>query len=180
MNPLYDIRQTLTARGILICFNGPFSHSIIEELGKALNRYLESAEVTKSSMMDVFSVFIEATQNVRNYANRADLPEVEHTRLNQGIIVIARQGDHYIVHSGNCVLRDHGEELIRRLDGITALDKTGLKALYKETLRQERRPDHPGAGLGLIDMARKASEPLHYALVPEENGRSFFSLQVVI
>ena len=180
MNPLYDIRQTLSASGILICFNGPFSHSIIEELGKAVNKYLESDDVKKSAMMDVFSVFIEATQNVRNYASRADLTEEERGRLNMGIIVIARQGGRYIVHSGNCVRQAHGEALVRRLDELGKLDKAGLKALYKEALRQERQPDQQGAGLGLIDMSRKASEPLDYMLVPEEDGYAFFSLQVVI
>lgn len=180
MTHLYDIRRTLTDGGILICFNGPFSHSIIEELGKAVNRYLESAEVKKSAMMDVFSVFIEATQNVRNYAHRPDVTEAERPRLNTGIIVIARQGEHYVVHSGNCVRREHGDELLRKLDAIAGLDKAGLKLLYKEKLRQEVPPGSQGAGLGLIDMARKATEPLAYTLVPEEDGYAFFSLQVVI
>ena len=180
MTNLYDIRRTLTDGGILICFNGPFSHSIIEELGKAVKKHLESEEIQKSAMMDVFSVYIEATQNVRNYANRADLTEGERTRLNTGIIVIARQGEHYVVHSGNCVRRDHGEALLQRLDALAGVDKAGLKGLYKEKLRQTIPPGSLGAGLGLIEMARKATEALHYALVPEEDGFAFFSLQVVI
>jgi hypothetical protein len=180
MTHLYDIRRTLTDGGILICFNGPFSHSIIEELGKAVNKYLESAEVKKSAMMDVFSVFIEATQNVRNYAHSPDVTEAERPRLNTGIIVIARRENHYVVNSGNCVRQEHGEELLRRLDALAGQDKAGLKALYKERLHQEVPQGSQGAGLGLIDMARKATEPLSYTLVPEGDGYAFFSLQVVI
>jgi hypothetical protein len=170
----------LTESGILIRFNGPFSHSIIEELGKAVKKYLESEDVQKSAMMDVFSVYIEATQNVRNYANRSDLTETERAHLNTGIIVIARQGDHYVVHSGNRVRPGHGAQLLRDLDGLAALDKGQLKALYKEKLRQVLPPGSQGAGLGLIDMARKATQALDYSLVPEEDGYAFFSLQVVI
>jgi hypothetical protein len=180
MTDLYDIRKNLTSAGILICFNGPFSHSIIEELGKAVKKYLESAEIQKSAMMDVFSVYIEATQNVRNYANRADLDKAERDRLNTGIIVIAKRDEHYVVHSGNCVRSDHGQELVRVLDGLAAKDKTELKAMYKERLHQAVPAGSTGAGLGLIDMARKAKEPLHYSLVPEGDGYGFFSLQVVI
>jgi hypothetical protein len=180
MTNLYDIRRTLTEGGILICFNGPFSHSIIEELGKAVKKHLESAEVQKSAMMDVFSVFIEATQNVRNYATRPDLTEAERPGLNTGIIVIAKDGPRYVVHSGNCVRHQHGEQLIRRLDALAALDKAGLKACYKEQLRRDLPAGSQGAGLGLIDMARKASEALHYSLVPESEGYAFFSLRVVI
>lgn len=180
MTNLNDIRQTLTDGGILICFNGPFSHSIIEELGKAVKKHLENEDVQKSAMMDVFSVYIEATQNVRNYGNRPDLSEAERPKLNTGIIVIAKQEDRYVVHSGNCVRHDHGSELVRRLDLLSGLDKPALKAMYKEVLRQELPLGKRGAGLGLIEMARKAREPLQYSLIPEGEGYAFFSLQVVL
>ena len=37
-----------------------------------------------------------------------------------------------------------------------------------------------GAGLGLIDIARKSSEPLKASLQTVANGRSFISLSAVI
>ena len=103
MPNLHDLRGTLSSQGALICFNGPFIHSIIEELGKAVRKYLETEEVQKSALMDVFSVYIEATQNVANYANRGEWREDERLKLNAGIIVIGRDGDRYVVQSGNPV-----------------------------------------------------------------------------
>ena len=179
MQTLHEVRSALSADGILICFNGPFSHGIIEELGKAVRRYLETEEVRKTALMDVFAVYIEATQNVANYANRPGRPEEERQRLNAGLIVIGRQGEHYVVQSGNPLLAADAEALSRRLDRISALDKPGLKALYKEQMRQPVEPGG-GAGLGLIDMARKANAPLEYALVPDDAGLLFFSLKVIL
>jgi hypothetical protein len=61
------------------------------------------------------------------------------------------------------------------------LDKTALKAAYKEQLRKPRDADaSSGAGLGLIDIARKASEPLSASLTSHSDGRAFFSLRAVI
>lgn len=180
MDLLHDVRRTLTAEGILICFNGPFSHSIIEELGKAVKRYLESEEVRKSALLDVFSVYIEATQNVANYANRRDRPEEERQRLNSGIVVIGRQGEHYVIHCGNVVLPADGRALKARIDHLNTLDKAGLKAMYKAQVHGTPDPGGLGAGLGLIDMARKASEPLAYSLIPEEGGLDFFYLKVTL
>ncbi|MDR3671833.1 MAG: SiaB family protein kinase [Holophaga sp.] len=180
MQNLHELRHTLTSQGALICFNGPFSHSIIEELGKAVRKYLEAEEMQKSDLMDVFSVYIEATQNVSNYANREERQEQERTRLNAGIIVIGREGDRYAVLSGNLVHPEDGEALRQRLDRLAALDKAGLKALYKEQMRNKLGPGSSGAGLGLIDMARKAKAPLEYALVPEQEGLTFFSLKVLV
>jgi hypothetical protein len=180
MDRLHEVRRALSSEGILMCFNGPFSHSIIEELGKAVRRYLESEELRRSSLMDVFSVYVEATQNVANYANRAGRPEEQRQQLNSGIIVIGRRGDQYLIQSGNPVQPEDAGPLRSRLDQIIALDKTGLKALYKERMRQPLEPGRSGAGLGLIDMARKASEPLTYTFVPGEDGMPFFSLKVIV
>lgn len=180
MNDLGDLRRTLSEAGVLLCFNGPFSHSIIEELGTAVKKYLESAEVQRSAVADVFSVYIEATQNVRNYAAREDLTEAERRRVGQGIIVVSREEENYLVSSGNVVRRADGEALLERLEGLRGLDKAALKALYREQLRRELPPGARGAGLGLIDMARRAHAPLRYTLSPDAEGYAFFSLQVVI
>jgi hypothetical protein len=64
---LYELKTCLEEKGILISFSGPFFHSIIEEVGKAVKKYLERIDVEKTAMMDVFSVYIEATQNLRDY-----------------------------------------------------------------------------------------------------------------
>ena len=47
-------------------------------------------------------------------------------------------------------------------------------------MRSKLGPGSCGAGLGLIDMARKASAPLEYGLVPDQAGLAFFSLKVII
>lgn len=167
---LFQLKENLGEAGALITFSGSFSHGIIEELGTAVRAYLESETVQKSAMMDVFSVYIEAAQNVRNYSGSA--PE--------GILVIARQGEHYEVHSGNVVRTEDVGGLSQRLQRLRELDKPGLKALYKEQLRKERASDQVGAGLGLIEMARRASQPLSWEFRPLPDGRSFFSLRVVV
>ena len=71
-----------------------------------------------------------------------------------------------------------------RLSSIAALaklDKNELKAAFKAQLRQPRDElSNNSAGLGLIDMARKASQPLICSLRPIDGEWSFFSLRVVL
>jgi hypothetical protein len=172
---LLRLKQELSRDGVLISFSGPFSHSIIEELGQAMRQYMESESVARAAMMDVFSVYIEQTQNVRNYTRRH---EGEGAIFASGIVVIARQGERYAVCSGNLVQDAEVAALAGRIDRLRGLDRAGLKALYKEQMR--RPAEGAGAGVGLIDMARRASEPLHYTLQPMGNGRTFFSLRAVI
>jgi hypothetical protein len=180
MAELDHIRQFLAAEGILMCFHGPFRHSIIEELGKAVRKHLETETVRKSAMVDVFSVFIEATQNVSNYANRKAWEEAERARVQNGILVIGRQGEAYQIRCGNFIHPRDTAALLARLDHLATLDAAGLKALYKEKLHAEVAPDVTGAGLGLIRMARTASKPLCYAIAEGHGGLDFFSLTVIL
>ncbi|HUD42364.1 MAG TPA: SiaB family protein kinase [Dokdonella sp.] len=172
---LFALKEQLREAGILISFTGSFSHSIIEELGTAVKKYLERADIQKSAIMDVFSVYIEAAQNVRNYTEQRGQSDAD-----SSIVVIARRDSHYRIYAGNVVEAADTEALGRRLDALAAMDKAALKAAYKDQLRRERGPDQSGAGLGLIEIARRATRPLEYSFTPLAEGRAYFSLCVEI
>lgn len=141
---LSRLKDELTRNRAMICFNGAFVHSIIEEIGNALRRYMESAETQKSAAMDVFSVYIEQAQNVRNYLARKRFADPSH---NDAIIVISRKGERYVISSGNIVEVADVAELTARLESVARLDQEGLRKLFRERLRAEPRPGHAsGAG----------------------------------
>jgi len=176
---LYDLRARLNGDEILICFAGPFSHSIIEELGTAVRHYLEEEQVTRASLMNVFAVFVEQAQNVKNYTARkaAESPGTSH--FNSSIVVIGRSSDKYLVASGNVVERTDIAPVMARIEQLNRLDRQELKALYKEQLRRSPAPGR-GAGLGLIDMARNVSAPLEASLREIDDKTCFFSLKALI
>jgi len=177
---LFDLKELLRLEGAQIAFCGSFSHGIIEELGLAVRKYLENDAVRKSALMDVFSVYVEAAQNVRNYTAQKLGAGADPLLAPSSILVIARKGERFEVQAGNAVLAGDAAPLVDRVERLSSLDKPGLKALYKEQLRRERPAGSTGAGLGLIDMSRRASEPLKCELTPLPDGHSYFSLRVVI
>ncbi len=172
---LFALQQRYTEQGILLCFNGPLSSSLIEEIGKALRNHMESQAVTQSSAMDVFGVYIELTQNIRHYFQTHSWPDAVAT------VVIARdEAGHYLVSAGNLVDPVDGEKLLARVAALANLDKAALRTAYKEQLRSPRHSVGSGAGLGLIDMARKSNAPMVADLKALPDGSAFFSLTVVI
>ena len=68
MIDLFTMRENYNRQQIMLCFNGPISRSLIEEIGNALRNYLSAEQVQPSAAMDVFAVYIEMTQNIRHYA----------------------------------------------------------------------------------------------------------------
>lgn len=103
---LLAMRESYTRQRILLCFNGPISRSLIEEIGHALRNYLHAEQAKPSEAMDVFAVYIEMTQNIRHYANLKGYGEHEAAAT----VAIARNEDgHYVVSAGNLVERDDGQ-----------------------------------------------------------------------
>lgn len=177
MRSLLELKAEFAREGILISFNGPFTHGIIEELGNAARRYLEGEQLERGVVTDVFAVYIEQTQNVRNYLHRHELTTEPY---NSAVVVIGTKEGRYTVRSGNSIRRDDVAALTSRLEMINELDKAGLKRLYKEQLRREVPPDAQGAGLGLIDMARRADGPLRFQFERLDEQHDFFNLLVTV
>lgn len=175
---LFSLRDQFNRGRILLCFNGPISRGLIEEIGTALKNHLRAEQAKPSAAMDVFAVYIELTQNIRHYAASRGYDDLE----SAATVVVARHGEeHYIVQAGNLIDTTDGEALVARVEALARLDKATLKAAYKEQLRKPRDGDAAsGAGLGLIDVARKAVEPLSATLSPLGPHRAFFSLRAVI
>jgi len=177
---LLDLQQVLQKNGILINFSGRFTQAIIEELGDAVKKYLETDSTSQNDTYNVFSVFIEQTQNIKNYgAHKSETPMGERIS-NSGIVAIGKSDAGYFVSSGNIIDNKDSNSLVARLDEISGLDKAGLKKFYKEQMKKDIPPGSTGAGLGLIDMARRASRPLHYSVVQLDEQVSFFTLKVYV
>ncbi|ARP83749.1 hypothetical protein CAL12_25025 [Bordetella genomosp. 8] len=175
---LYALRERFNQDRTLLCFNGPISRSLIEEIGNALKNYLETQEARPAEAMDVFSAYIEMTQNIRQYALQQGYGDADAAAT----VVISRdQEGRYTVSAGNRVEPADGERLVARVHQLAAMDKAELKAAYKTQLRQPRDPAATtGAGLGLIDLARRATAGIEASLSSHGDGRAFFSLSVVI
>jgi len=175
---LLSMRESYQRDRIMLCFNGPISRSLIEEIGKALRNYLDTQQATPSAAMDVFAVYIEMTQNIRHYARQRGYDEAQASAT----VAVARDAEgRYLISAGNLVELADGERLVRAVEALGPLDRAELKAAYKQQLRRPREAEGgSGAGLGLLDMARKTSRPLQASLQPLPDGQGFFSLTATL
>ena len=176
MENLLKLHKIFNEKGVLISFNGPLSNSIIEEIGNAIKIYLQEEEREKGTISDIFSVYIEQTQNICNYISRHDLDE----KHQSSIILISYHENKYHITSGNSIRKCDIPGLKRRLEHINSLDKEGLKQYHKEQRRRLREPDATSAGLGLIDIARRTDGGLLFRFEPMDEEFDFFSLQVTV
>jgi hypothetical protein len=69
----------------------------------------------------------------------------------------------------------------RKIEHLNSLDKTELREYHKEALRGDNdNPESKGAGLGLIEIARRVSGPIGYRFEPVDEELSYFTMYVEI
>lgn len=177
---ILSLRNHLSEHGVIMSFTGPFSQGIIEEIGDALRNYLETKNNSRGKIFKVFSVFIEQTQNIKNYAYQLSDHKEQERILLSGILNIGLADDKYFVSSGNLVKKEDLKDLENRVSTIQSYSKKELAAVYREKLRESKENDSNGAGLGLIEMARKSSEKIHYKFEEVNGNYYFFTLTIRI
>lgn len=179
---LYSLYNDFKSKRILLCYSGPIAQTSVEGVGDTLRMNLEIEEVSNITSISVFSIFVEQVQNIINYsAENINHEEDINKELRVGVIVIGKEETgNYFVYCGNKVYKRDIAKITRLLESIRQLDKDELKALYKERRRTEPEPDSKGAGLGLIEMARRSAKPFDYSFEQIDEEFSFFSLKVEV
>ncbi|MBF0607129.1 MAG: SiaB family protein kinase [Candidatus Magnetobacterium sp. LHC-1] len=172
------IKQQFDEEGIIVSLSGILSHSIIAGVAEAVGESLEKLEINNKLVNNVFSIFIEMAQNLITYVtDRGDY--ISSVYKDSGIILVGydKKENRYFVASGNTILASDKARIHDKVGKIIAMDSGALKEYYR-TLRKSGQDAHSkGAGLGFIEMQRKASAPLQYRIDDISETEAFFSIK---
>jgi len=167
--------------GIIFSFNGFISESILFALGDALKKKMSADETNLTTIKRVFSVFVEQAQNIIRYsAEVLGEHEQDGQEFRSGLITVGSEGGRFFVVCGNVMLREDAEPLQTRLEILRSLDPAGIKAYYREKIMDPTTPGSKGANLGLIEIARRASEPIQFDFLDIDGQTTFYCMKVFI
>ena len=181
LDKLFGMVQYFKDQEMVFWYNGPISQVLVVEIGNIIKKSIEESS-DKKVINRIFSILVEQMQNIIKYAVK-DMPEdvgYDKYILRSGLIAVGMEKGFYSVVSGNAVKNSDIPYISSRLDKIIAMDKMAQKEFYKEMRRKEPDERSLGAGLGFIEMARKASEPLEYRFTAINDDYSYFSLKALV
>ncbi|HET9487224.1 MAG TPA: SiaB family protein kinase [Chryseosolibacter sp.] len=177
MNFIYDLHRTMASEDLILVYQGDFSQETTKTILTMAERSLQVAEEDPAIRRKVFNVMVELLQNIVKHNEELALSRM---RSQNAIFLIGRESKRYTIMSGNPVEKSHAAQLKANLKRINELDKEGLKALYKEIIRDATLSDKGGAGLGFVDMARKSGEKLWFDFPEMSEACCFFCLKVYV
>lgn len=179
---LYDIKARIEKDNMIFVYNGPVTQEIIEGIGSSLQNHMQAKDASTMMSLKVFAVFVESMQNIMHYSyHKTSSPEMnQEITMPAGIVAICHDGDNFYSLSGNLIEKTKQARISSALDKVCSMDKQQLKAYYKQQRKNGPDSESKGAGLGFIDMARKASKPIEYQFLNADDDSVFFVIKVTI
>ena len=180
---LFKINRDFDQRGVFLNLCGPLSQNLMVEMGGLMKTKMALEGSDATTIKKAFSVLVELNQNIIHYsAEKEPDKSNKHVRCFNGcgIISVGKQNGNYFLLSGNLVENSKVERLKSRLNKVKSMTKEQLKEEYRAQRKKEPEKDSKGAGLGLIDIARKSLSPLEFRFDQLDDLFTFFSLKIII
>jgi hypothetical protein len=165
----------MQGNGISLVYLGEFNHEITKMFTSMAESDMERKNEDRNVKKRVYHVMVETLQNMNKHSD-----EITDAKIGNGLFVIGNKEDIYYVITSNKVARDKVDMLRSAIDEVNAATPEELKKMYMQQIKHGKLSDKGGAGLGLIDIARKTGEQLVYKFLPIDDEHDLFILKVEI
>ncbi len=158
-------------------YRGLFTQNITDNILSLTESNLEKVGESSKIKKRVFTIMVEGLQNITRHQEI----DGEDTLLNEaGLFLMQNKNDRYYITTGNPIYKKNISNLTEQINKINSLEPEELKQYYKQVLNDNIISDKGGAGLGLIEMARKSENNLVYDFVDLSDNYSYFYLNTEI
>ena len=172
----YDLFRRVKNGDFEYIYRGSFTQTLTRKILSLAESNLQRL-VDKSSLQNrIYFIMVEGLQNVTRHQD-----EVVHEAGDySGIFTIQKKGSRYLITTGNLIVNSKVDSLKQKLERVNSLDREDLKKLHREILTTGELSDKGGAGLGLIEMARRSGNKLLFDFEYVDLYWSYFYLQTEI
>ncbi len=173
---IFKLFKAMQKDNLNYIYRGLFTANITDNILALAETNLVKKEDPRALKRKVYNVMVEGLQNITKHQADIDV-EVEN---NNGVFVLKKENLKYFITTGNLIENDNISLLTAQIEQVNRLDETELKAYHKQVLVDGKISSKGGAGLGLIDMARKSGNKLLYAFEKLDEVYSYFYLHTEI
>jgi hypothetical protein len=160
LQKVYDLFQFLRDDHLCLYYQGEIQDAITAQL-IALNDEAASKQ-EKGSVLKRKVAFVIA-ECFQNMIRHQEVPEIwNSTNYKPAMFALRQRMDTYHIASANLVKNEQVETLIWYLKELVRHDEEALRSLYCKLLPKEGLSEKGGAGLGLLELARKSNQQFAY------------------
>lgn len=173
---IFDLFRQMDHYSLNYIYRGSFSIDLSNKILSLAETNMENKSESSATKKKVYFIMLESLQNITHHQAIKQPDEID----NSSFFVIQRLESDYYITSGNIVENINIEALKSKLSKVNSLDKDSLKEYHREVLSQNEFSEKGGAGLGLIEMARKSGNKLAYDFKKINDELSHFYFQIKV
>jgi len=177
---MYALFKLLQEEKIFLSYFGAFDDAITDKFTEISEYYLDNSNELNPLKNKVSFLIAESFQNiVRHGVNNAEQKKV--TENHRDFFQINVFNERVVLSSANLIVQEEIGSLGQNIDKINSLNLEELRDLYADVLENKGFSKKGGAGLGLIEMARKSGLPIKYCFnsLNETHRQFFLSLEII-
>jgi len=165
---------------VFLSYGGFLTQALISSMTDALEKEAKHNELSMEVSHNIFTIFIELSQNMMNYAKFHQIEAIK-SSYKKGLIIVGLSPDEisYYILSRNIINAQDKETIESRLKEIEGLDKDSLRALYREKRKIGHQKHEYGAGIGFIEIARRCDK-LEYHFHSINENLYYFTVKATI
>lgn len=178
---IYDLFRRMEADDIILSFKGDITQDLLGSVYQIMEARLEVDKEDPKRKKKFYHILVECLQNV--YHHMVDMKEARGAQAPESTAIFMigyGPAESYRIMTGNFIGNEFVEGLKQKIDHINKLTPEQLREEYLQQLNTTELSEKGGAGLGLIDMARKSGQKLVYSFQQLSPSHSFFSLTVTV
>jgi hypothetical protein len=173
MELINRIREKINKERLMFVYRGVVTNENSSSLLMLLEKEMESSEFGFVGRKRLFMFVLESLQNVTRHSDRNQYAEMS-------LVVYSKTEYGYTVTTGNVIETQRIEALKDKLDEINNLEAGEIRSVYREMLSHAEFSNKGGAGLGLIEMAKKTGNKLDYDFISLDDRLSYFILSKTV
>jgi len=187
IDQIHEIQENLLGHKIIFFYSGYITEDLLMSVGNTIKKKFALVQADRKDTRAVFAVFVEEVQNIIRYSKAVlndqssdSIDQEEKEALRHGFLSIGKADQRYFVCCGNLVLNADVETMESHLLKIQSLDADGLKKFYKERLKEGPPEGSKGAGIGFVDIARRAKGGIEFKFKDVDDSHKYFYLKAYI
>ncbi|MBI5008226.1 MAG: hypothetical protein HZB98_00915 [Bacteroidia bacterium] len=167
------IRDKMMKERLMFAYRGVVTNENSEPLLMLLENEMKSSEYGYVGRKRLFMFVLESLQNVSRHSNKDQ-------HGNMSLVVYSKTDNGYTVSTGNVIPNETISMLRGKLDEVNNLETNEIRGVYRQMLSKSELSNKGGAGLGLIEMAKKTGNKLDFDFLKIDDKYSYYILSKTV
>jgi len=154
----------------LLYHSGNITQEYVDEVVEFVSKLDEKPALIRK----ISFLIVEVLQNIIHHSDKTPKGETF------AYFELLKNGDNYIIKTGNLLLKEKTEELDKRLQCVTTSSEEQIKEKILNKLEQEGFTEKGGAGIGLLSIRKRVNEGMSYNIEYFKENYNFIHFEIKI